>query len=137
MRRAHGPRRAGQALVEFALLLPLLCLLILGIVEFARAWNAYQVVTDAAREGARLAVVDEGVIASDSVVRTVEGALARAGMAPSAATITLTGWRSGRGTPLTLSVQYQHQLRFLAPFVGWTGADASVALKSSSVMRNE
>ena len=58
-RRSDDPR-AGQALVEFALVAPILLLLLLGIVDFARAWNVYEVLTDAAREGAREAVVDNG-----------------------------------------------------------------------------
>ena len=57
--RRDDPRR-GQALVEFALVVPILLLLLLGIVDFARAWNVYEVLTDAAREGAREAVVDNG-----------------------------------------------------------------------------
>jgi Flp pilus assembly pilin Flp len=50
----------GQTLVEMALVLPLLCLLILGIVEFGRIFNTYLVVTNASREGARAAAVGKG-----------------------------------------------------------------------------
>ena len=39
---------AGQALAEFALVLPLILLFIAGIVEMGRAWNIKQAVTDAA-----------------------------------------------------------------------------------------
>lgn len=49
----------GAAAVEFALILPLLVLLMLGIIIFAQAFNAYISVTHAAREGARLAAVDK------------------------------------------------------------------------------
>ena len=53
------PRRArrgesGAALVEFALTLPLLLVVIAGIVDFAFLFQRYEVVTNAAREGARL-----------------------------------------------------------------------------------
>ena len=41
----------GQALVEFALILPVILLLVVGMLEFARAWNLHQALTDAAREG--------------------------------------------------------------------------------------
>ncbi len=47
----------GQSLVEFALTLPVLLLLVMGIVQFGIVFNAYITVTSAAREGARLAVV--------------------------------------------------------------------------------
>jgi Flp pilus assembly protein TadG len=49
--------RKGQALVEFALVLPLVLLLVVGMLEFARAWNLHQTMTDAVREGARRAVL--------------------------------------------------------------------------------
>ena len=53
----HLRGRKGQALAEFALILPVLFLLIAGIIEFGRAWNIKQAVTDAAREGARYTVI--------------------------------------------------------------------------------
>ena len=56
---ARGSRReAGQELVEFALILPLLLLLFLGIIEFGRAILAYNTIANAAREGARYGIVD-------------------------------------------------------------------------------
>ena len=47
----------GQSVVEFALVLPLLFVIVFGITEFGRAWLQMNVMTSAAREGARLAVV--------------------------------------------------------------------------------
>lgn len=43
----------GAAAVEFALILPVLLLLLLGIIEFGAAYNAQILVTNAAREAAR------------------------------------------------------------------------------------
>ena len=54
------PRRArprGQALVEFAIVLPILALLLLGIIQFAFIFAAQIGVTNAAREAARIAAV--------------------------------------------------------------------------------
>lgn len=48
---------AGAELVEFALVLPLLLLVLGGIVDFGMLLQRQQVVTNAAREGARLAAV--------------------------------------------------------------------------------
>jgi Flp pilus assembly protein TadG len=53
----------GQALVETALVLPLLLLVSVGIFEFARAYQTYQVLTNAAREGARLAILPDSTTA--------------------------------------------------------------------------
>lgn len=47
----------GQALVEFALILPVLMLLVVGIMEFSLVINQYMIVAEAAREGARSAAV--------------------------------------------------------------------------------
>jgi Flp pilus assembly protein TadG len=47
----------GNAVVEMALILPILMILMFGITEFGRAWMTVNVLTTAAREGARLAVV--------------------------------------------------------------------------------
>lgn len=49
----------GQGLVEFALILPLLMLLLMGLIQFGFIFNGQITLTSAAREGARLAVVNE------------------------------------------------------------------------------
>ena len=70
----RGPRRVrrrGAALVEFALVMPLLLLLLVGIMEFGRAWSQTQVITDAARQGARLAALLNNSSAGQDSVRTV------------------------------------------------------------------
>lgn len=59
--------QTGQALVEMALVLPVLLLLLMGIIEFGRIFNASLVVTQAAREGARTGAVggsDEEILAA-------------------------------------------------------------------------
>ena len=48
-------RERGAALVEFAFALPLLLVVLAGIVDFGFVFQRYEVVTNAAREGARLA----------------------------------------------------------------------------------
>lgn len=54
-RRDQGER--GTEMLEFAFVISLLMMLLLGIVTFARAFNIYQSITRAAREGARMAVL--------------------------------------------------------------------------------
>ncbi len=51
-------KEKGASAVEFALILPVLVILIFGIFEFAIAFNNYITITHAAREGARRAAVD-------------------------------------------------------------------------------
>ena len=55
MKTPKGRTDRGAAAVEFALVLPLLVMLIFGIVDFGRMLNAKITLTEAAREGARAA----------------------------------------------------------------------------------
>ena len=55
----HGHARRGQALVEFALVIPLFLVLLVGIFDLGRAVFAYNTLTNAAREGARIAIVNQ------------------------------------------------------------------------------
>ena len=50
--------RRGAAVVEMAMVLPIFVMIVLGIVEFGRAMMVGQMVTNAAREATRLAIVD-------------------------------------------------------------------------------
>lgn len=49
----------GQALVEFALVIPIFLLLLVALFDLGRAVFAYNTLTNAAREGARLAIVNQ------------------------------------------------------------------------------
>ena len=54
----HGRSRAGQSLVEMALVLPVLALLTFGLVDFGRAYYFQVSITNAAREGARVGILN-------------------------------------------------------------------------------
>ncbi len=127
----------GQALVEFALVAPLLLILILGLVEFARAWNTQQVLTDAAREALRSSVVANPNFTYDALVGLVDQALVRASLDPERAQISVDGWKAGSGTPARIRIDYEYDLGFFGPLVGWASGDRSLALSTSFVMRNE
>jgi len=127
---------SGQAMVEFAIVLPLLLMLMIAVFEFGRAYHVYHAVTDAARLGARSAVVADPGTTEDSVYAIVRRALARSSVTGSA-TITLSGWRAGTGTPATVTIQAPYQFVFLRPFMKWTSTDAAITLTSTFVMRNE
>src|SRR5712691_10515823 len=63
-RLRSGSADRGAAAVEFALLLPILLLIVFGIIDFGRAYNAQVTLTQAAREGVRLAALSQpGVVA--------------------------------------------------------------------------
>ncbi len=58
MRRWRTER--GTALVEAAITIPILLLIAVGIFEFGRAYQTWQILTNAAREGARISVLPNG-----------------------------------------------------------------------------
>jgi Flp pilus assembly protein TadG len=76
----------GNAVIEMALLLPLLLLVLFGITEFGRAVMTTNVLNTAAREGARLAVVS-ALSDTLSVQGRVNTVLAAANVTPKAITI--------------------------------------------------
>jgi Flp pilus assembly protein TadG len=57
MRRTRGERQKGAALVEFAVVLPILVLLLIGMMEFGLLLYNQHVLTNASREGARYGIV--------------------------------------------------------------------------------
>jgi len=58
----------GQALVEFALLLPLLLLLVVGLVEFSFVWNSRNTVLFASRDGSMFAAEGGSLMGTDCLV---------------------------------------------------------------------
>ena len=53
--------RRGQSIVEFALILPVFVLVLVGIFDLGRGIYAFNTISQAAREGARLAIVDQTI----------------------------------------------------------------------------
>ncbi len=71
--RGGAAGEGGQALVEFALLLPLLLTVLFGTVEFGRLFVAYLDVVEAAHDAARVAALGGG---TTSAVAAADGAAA-------------------------------------------------------------
>ncbi|MBA3259719.1 MAG: pilus assembly protein [Gemmatimonadales bacterium] len=128
MRSLRGAR--GQALVEFALILPVILLLVVGMLEFARAWNLHQVMTDAAREGARIAVLDDDV-PQDSVKAAMWRHLAQFGYDPQYADMDITPDDKFKvaGEPITVDLSLPYRFAILGP--------TSILMRSTFTMRNE
>ena len=59
--RAAANRTRGQALVEFALAIPIFLLVMIALFDLGRGVFSYNTLTNAAREGARLAIVNQDV----------------------------------------------------------------------------
>ena len=88
--------RRGAAAVECALVLPFLMLVVLGIIECGQVMTAQEVITNSAREGARLASLGGSTIGTSTstganeVNNRVRGYLDSGGVASSTATISVT-----------------------------------------------
>jgi Flp pilus assembly protein TadG len=127
----------GQALPEFALILPLMLLMAIGVVDFGRVLWALDSVSNAAREGARYAIVHgnspgnpcplgpgTGTPACDTVQAVAISKAVGAGgnvtatvcygpiggSPPCVGNVSAPGASSDRGTPVTVRVQAQLNL---------------------------
>jgi Flp pilus assembly protein TadG len=145
---APSSRKRGQALAEFALVLPLILLFIAAILEFARAWNIKQAVTDAAREGARYTVVMDQAVTIADVEAKVEERLALASIEDSDIVIssadpfcspitncfhTQDGW----GREMTVSVSTDYRMGLVHVLLGWAGVPSTIPIATEATMRHE
>ena len=92
----------GQDLVELALLLPLLLIIMVIVLDMGRAFNTYMVLTNAAREGARLATRDPHNVTAIHGAALYE--TRNAGLSDGDVTISVIPASSGN--PVRVTVQY-------------------------------
>jgi Flp pilus assembly protein TadG len=137
-----GRDTKGQALLEFALVLPILLLVVLGILEFGRAWNLAQMMSDVAREGARRAVLADPTITEQAVKDFMATKLETAGvpvaaMSPPTGSIEFTDtngvaiWHPSTGDPVTATIRIPYTWMFFGR------AFPPIVLTSSFTMRME
>jgi len=142
LRPGRGAGERGAELVELAITLPLLLFLIAGIVNFAFLFQSFEVVTNAAREGARIRVLP-GYSNADAQGR-VASYVTAAGLAgtPTTTVTPVSISPGGGGAPFAgvrVSVSYTHPYSFIGPMatlIGGTFA-ASKTFTVSSTMRSE
>lgn len=72
--KTFAKHNRGQSLVEFALVIPILLLLMVGIMEFSRAWMTQNILTSAAREGARVGAVSGQAAGEAAAVNVLHSA---------------------------------------------------------------
>jgi Flp pilus assembly protein TadG len=133
----------GAALLEAAITVPIILLISVGIFEFGRAYQTWQVLTNAAREGARIAVL-EGTTDAD-IRTTVNNYLKGGGLKtladsdiPIARAVTLTP----SSTASTVGINYPFEFMVLNPIVRLiaptdTKTGAPITMKAATLMRNE
>ena len=133
----------GAALIEAAITVPVILLISVGIFEFGRAYQTWQVLTNAAREGARMAVIT-GSTDTDVTARVRN--YMQAGSLPNYATATVSIQRNvaltGADTGSSIQINYPFQFMVLNPVVRLvapsdTTTGAPITMTSSALMRNE
>src|SRR5207249_8533649 len=144
--RRHSASERGTALLETALTLPLILLVSVSIFEFGRAYQMEQVLTNAAREGARVAVLP-GASSSDVQSRVV-GYL-NAGQVPNASTASVIvtpnvpiSIGAGTANASRVTVNYPFSFMVLNPVArlvvsGASTGSAPITMSASAEMRNE
>ena len=118
----------GSAAVEFALLLPILLMVLLALVQVGVLARDSLLLTQASRAGAREAAVQSSTGAVERAVRE-----AAAGLASERLSVDVA-WGGTRGAPVTVSVGYEAPVASL--LAGWLMPE-SVSLSSSATMRQE
>jgi len=132
-RRFSGMRRdRGAAAVEFALMLPVLLLIVFGIIDFGRALNAQVTITQAAREGARLDALNQPNVVS----RTQAAATGLSGVGVTV----VSACPPGSGPTANADVKVSYTFNFVTPigaiagFFGGSGLGSPLVLTAEGVM---
>jgi Flp pilus assembly protein TadG len=142
MKRRLSNQR-GQALLETALVLPLVLLVATSIFEFGRAYQTWQVLTNASREAARIAVLPG---TTDTDIQTRVQQYLTAGQLVGTASVAVDRTRTisiGLGTAgsTRITVSYPFNFIVLNPVarlvVGNSSLGAALTMSAQAEMRNE
>jgi len=131
----------GTAAVEFAIILPLLIIIVFGIIEFGTLLYDKAVITNASREGARAGIVAQVPRVADAAIQTIvtsycNNNLISYASSPPVLGITTTADPSAAfGQDLTVTVIYPYTFLVLPAFITnwlWSGN-----ITARTVMRYE
>jgi Flp pilus assembly protein TadG len=138
---------SGNAVIELALTLPMLLVIVMGIFDFGLMFQRFEVITNAAREGARVGVLPGYHTATDSpdaVNRAIQY-LSTGGVTTCMTCVTAVVADTTIPTSppttvkqLTVQVNYVHNYVFIGPILNLFGGSlGSVTLTGTSIMRLE
>ena len=132
----------GAELVEFALTFPLLLLVVLGIMDFGLLFQQYEVLTNAAREGARVSVLPG--YGEDDIKARVEQYLLGSSLTAASVNTTVGAAQTlavGGGSCISVrpvTVTYPHQFIFIGGIGTYFGKTfGTKTLTATASMRNE
>jgi Flp pilus assembly protein TadG len=133
----------GAALLETAITLPIILLISVGIFEFGRAYQTWQILTNAAREGTRVAIITGS---TDTQVSDAVKAYMKSGKLGAATSATVTVERNvpfnATATASRITVSYPFNFSVLNPVVrlvskGSSTGQGTTTMVASALMRNE
>jgi len=160
----HKKSERGAELVEFALMLSILLVIFAGLWDFGRAYRVHQAITNAAREGVRLAVVPAGINQKAAVQDRVKAYLNKSSLdtsfmtsgnidsyidvrnplndaANTAVTVNLPGGATAVVTVSRVSVNYPFTFFIFGPVIKlWVPSSTlggSITLRTSVTMENQ
>jgi len=110
----HARREDGQAAVEFALILPVLMLILVGILQFGVVFRDYLALTDAVRAGARKGAVARHLASPGSYTQG-EVKKAAADLGPGLTVTVTSSWKPGED--LTVQATYPYKINVLGVVV--------------------
>jgi len=128
------PTQRGQSAVELALIFPVLLLVLMGIIEFSRAFFTYCTISNAAREGARYGIIhptwEDSEDHPDPANIKARTERLVAGLEASRLSVSIEFPDGTRNTGDRIRVTVTYRFRMILPIAEFT-------LRSSSTMRIE
>jgi Flp pilus assembly protein TadG len=127
-RRIRIGEERGQSMTEFAVVLPILVVLLFGIVQFGILFNNYVTLTDAARAGARAGAVSRQAPspsgAADAAVRASASDLNQGSLGVNVS----SSWSAG--SPVTVTATYPYSINLL----GWVITSGNLTTSSTEAV---
>jgi Flp pilus assembly protein TadG len=110
MKRISFRNQQGQSMTEFALVLPILALLLFGVIQFGIVFNHYITLTDAVRAGARKGAVGRRLQNPEAaVIQAVRDASTDLKQSDLNVSVT-SSWTQGSDVSVTASYPYSINL---------------------------
>ena len=143
MDRALKHRGRGDSIVEFAILVPTLVLILFGVLELGRVVDAWLVVHNAAREGARAGVLVYPDSASLSAAQSAATAYLNAGLGPTirsdiaSISMPVASFGSNTGSNDTVQVSTAADVQLYTPLFQTMLGNSTVHVSATASMRRQ
>lgn len=127
----------GAAAAEFALLLPVLLMILFGIIEFGMIMYGREVVTNASREGARAGIIQRiPPVTAGEITTVATNYLTGTGITLADVVIAVPTFGGVTGTPVTVTATYNYP--WLIPYIPTVlGLPAPLPIAMSTTMLHE